>query len=86
VPLWGGTWYSTPIFNFADAAIFCGVVTILIFQNKFFEQPKEAEIEENLEENTDKIESINNEETSDKVEDIVIDENTKEEDSDSTKE
>ncbi|PWK28613.1 signal peptidase II [Arcicella aurantiaca] len=86
VPLWGGTWYSTPIFNFADAAIFCGVVTILIFQNKFFEQPKEAEIEESFEETADKIENINNEEISDKVENIVIEENTKEENSDSTKE
>ncbi|MHA8065543.1 lipoprotein signal peptidase [Aquirufa sp. ROCK2-A2] len=36
IPLWGGTYYSTPIFNFADASIFCGVVAILIFQNKFF--------------------------------------------------
>jgi signal peptidase II len=35
VPLWGGTYYSTPIFNFADAAIFCGVMSILLFQNKF---------------------------------------------------
>lgn len=40
IPVWGGTWYSTPIFNFADAAIFCGVVTILIFQNSFFDEPK----------------------------------------------
>ena len=44
VPLWGGSWYSTPIFNFADASIFCGVVSILIFQNKFFDQPKKEEI------------------------------------------
>jgi signal peptidase II len=35
IPLWGGTYYSTPIFNFADAAIFCGVMAILLFQNKF---------------------------------------------------
>lgn len=35
IPLWGGTYYSTPIFNFADAAIFCGVMAILFFQNKF---------------------------------------------------
>ena len=44
VPLWGGSWYSTPIFNFADASIFCGVVSILIFQNKFFDQPKQDEV------------------------------------------
>ena len=47
VPLWGGSWYSTPIFNFADASIFCGVVSILIFQNKFFDQPKKEEIADN---------------------------------------
>ncbi len=35
IPLWGGSYYSTPIFNFADAAIFCGVMSILFFQNKF---------------------------------------------------
>jgi signal peptidase II len=41
IPIWGGTYYSTPIFNFADAAIFCGVVTILFFQNYLFQQDKE---------------------------------------------
>lgn len=35
VPVVGGTYNSTPIFNFADACIFCGVVAILILQNKF---------------------------------------------------
>jgi signal peptidase II len=35
IPLMGGSYYSTPIFNFADAAIFCGVMAILLFQNKF---------------------------------------------------
>ena len=43
VPYFGGSWYSTPIFNFADASIFCGVVSILIFQNKFFDQPEEKQ-------------------------------------------
>ena len=38
IPLWGGSYYSTPIFNFADAAIFCGVMSILFFQNKFIIQ------------------------------------------------
>jgi signal peptidase II len=38
IPLWGGSYYSTPIFNFADAAIFCGVVIILLFQNKLFQK------------------------------------------------
>ena len=38
IPVWGGSYYSTPIFNFADAAIFCGVVVILLFQNKLFQK------------------------------------------------
>jgi signal peptidase II len=37
VPSWGGQYHSTPIFNFADACIFCGVVVLLIFQKNFFE-------------------------------------------------
>jgi signal peptidase II len=41
IPIWGGNYYSTPIFNFADAAIFCGVVIILFFQNQLFQQDKE---------------------------------------------
>ncbi len=36
LPFIGGTEISTYIFNFADACIFCGVVSILIFQKKFF--------------------------------------------------
>lgn len=36
VPVWGGQYYSTPIFNIADACIFVGVCTILIFQSTFF--------------------------------------------------
>lgn len=38
IPIWGGSYYSTPIFNFADAAIFFGVVIILLFQNKLFQK------------------------------------------------
>lgn len=37
VPFYGGSYFLTPIFNFADACIFCGVVAILIFQKKFLE-------------------------------------------------
>ncbi|CAH0995681.1 Lipoprotein signal peptidase [Emticicia aquatica] len=37
IPFIGGDFNTTPIFNFADACIFCGVVSILIFQQKFFE-------------------------------------------------
>ncbi|MFN4144540.1 MAG: lipoprotein signal peptidase [Runella sp.] len=36
VPLWGGQYYTTPIFNFADACIFVGVCIILMFQGTFF--------------------------------------------------
>ena len=37
IPFIGGDFNTTPIFNFADACIFCGVVSILIFQQRFFE-------------------------------------------------
>ncbi|MBD2699716.1 lipoprotein signal peptidase [Spirosoma sp. BT702] len=36
VPLWGGQYYSTPIFNVADSCIFIGVCMILFFQRRFF--------------------------------------------------
>ncbi|PWJ57565.1 signal peptidase II [Dyadobacter jejuensis] len=47
VPLWGGQYYSTPIFNIADSCIFLGVCSILIFQNQMqgqkpAESPTEA--------------------------------------------
>ncbi|MES2796064.1 MAG: lipoprotein signal peptidase [Bacteroidota bacterium] len=45
VPIWGGSWYSTPIFNFADASIFVGVVSILIFQKRFFSESKKEEVD-----------------------------------------
>lgn len=41
VPVWGGQYYSTPIFNIADACIFVGVCTILIFQSHFFTVPQD---------------------------------------------
>ena len=37
VPIVGGNYHLTPIFNFADACIFCGVVVILVFQKRFLE-------------------------------------------------
>ena len=41
-PLWGGSYTALwPIFNVADAAIFIGVLIILIFQNRFFPDKKE---------------------------------------------
>ena len=39
VPLWGGQYYSTPIFNIADSCIFIGVCLILFFQRRFFSEP-----------------------------------------------
>lgn len=40
IPFIGGQYNTTPIFNFADACIFCGVVSILIFQKRFFAHPE----------------------------------------------
>lgn len=39
VPVWGGQYYSTPIFNIADSCIFIGVCLILFFQRRFFGEP-----------------------------------------------
>ena len=39
VPVWGGQYYSTPIFNIADSCIFIGVCLILFFQRRFFSEP-----------------------------------------------
>jgi signal peptidase II len=42
VPFWGGDdfLFFRPIFNLADAAISTGVITILVFQKRFFKQRK----------------------------------------------
>lgn len=47
VPIWGGRGFEffRPIFNIADASIFLGVVTILIFQKKFFPDKRKASAE-----------------------------------------
>ena len=39
-PLWAGEEFVffRPVYNFADAAISIGVITIIIFQNKFLNQ------------------------------------------------
>lgn len=47
VPVWGGQYYSTPIFNIADSCIFLGVCSILIFQGSFHAHgPEDGEKEE----------------------------------------
>lgn len=46
IPILGGNFYSLwPIFNIADASIFCGVAVILIFQGKFFTKPEKVKEE-----------------------------------------
>lgn len=43
IPVWGGKKVSLwPIFNVADAAIFCGVFVIMIFQKRFIRGSKLA--------------------------------------------
>ncbi|MDX1627081.1 MAG: lipoprotein signal peptidase [Fulvivirga sp.] len=45
VPYLGGNYYLffSPVFNIADSSIFIGVVTILIFQKRFFKKENEDE-------------------------------------------
>ncbi len=45
LPVWGGEQFEffRPIFNLADAAISTGVITILVFQKRFFKQRKSVE-------------------------------------------
>jgi signal peptidase II len=45
VPFWGGEDFEffSPIFNIADASISVGVITLLIFQKRFFKRKKEQE-------------------------------------------
>lgn len=51
VPVWGGQYYSTPIFNIADSCIFLGVCSILIFQGSFHSHgPEPEEVKEEREE------------------------------------
>ncbi len=47
IPGLGGQYYSLwPIFNIADASIFCGVAVILIFQQRFFPSKEEESKEQ----------------------------------------
>ena len=43
-PIWNGEEFEffRPVFNIADASISLGVITILIFQNKFFKKEEEV--------------------------------------------
>ncbi len=45
LPIKGGEYLQIPIFNFADACIFVGVISILLFQNTFF-APEQQNIDE----------------------------------------
>lgn len=47
IPVFGGQYYSTPIFNVADSCIFIGVCIVLIFQGHFYTPPMAHEEEEN---------------------------------------
>ena len=44
VPFMGGRYFLffSPVFNVADSSIFIGVVTILIFQKRFFKNKEET--------------------------------------------
>jgi signal peptidase II len=41
IPIWGGEEFEffRPVFNVADAAISTGVISLFIFQGKFFKEP-----------------------------------------------
>jgi signal peptidase II len=46
VPMWGGDnfVFFSPVFNIADSSIFVGVVSILIFQRRFFREKDETPV------------------------------------------
>lgn len=45
IPVFGGQYYSTPIFNIADSCIFIGVCIVLFFQGHFYKPLEEEEDE-----------------------------------------
>ena len=53
VPFWGGEEFVffRPVFNIADSSISMGVITLILFQKRFFAKPQEKS--ENTEEATD---------------------------------
>lgn len=50
-PVWGGEDFEffRPIFNIADAAISTGVITILVFQKRFFKNRRQLEMQASVE-------------------------------------
>lgn len=54
-PFWGGEQFEffSPIFNIADASISVGVITLLIFQRKFFKRKKPEETYATIETSAD---------------------------------
>lgn len=50
VPKWGGSSleFFRPVFNVADAAIFVGVTSILLFHRRFFTKPEEQNKKSNI--------------------------------------
>lgn len=61
IPGWGGQYFEffRPIFNIADAAISGGVITILVFQNKFLKKVTKPTEEVNTLESSNSSESEN---------------------------
>jgi signal peptidase II len=49
IPFLGGQYYSLwPIFNIADASIFCAILALALFQNKLFKPLEPSKPEENI--------------------------------------
>jgi len=40
VPIWGDNWFFPAIFNFADACVTVGIVLLIIFNKRFFDNQK----------------------------------------------
>ena len=72
VPVWGGQYYTTPIFNFADACIFIGVCIILMFQGTFFPRLEEYHSEDQSDSETE----VNSQ--SDRVSEQIVEKSTEE--------
>jgi signal peptidase II len=70
VPLWGGEPYQffRPVFNFADAAISVGVVSLILFQRAFFNEDEKVQPVVNVSETI--TEDISNE--NDNIEEIDV--------------